>query len=143
MFMTRIGGPFHYVEEQSLSSRNSLGDDSSAESELQKLNEIGNIVFYVSAVLIGLMGVFCTLGNGLVLYISNKNKDFGGFREINSVVKNMALSDFLFGVIGCPLTIVWWYWGKKFRNFYIYLNHINTKLRCFCFQPILLSINIF
>ena len=98
--MTRIGGPFHYVEEQSLSSRNSLGDESSEDADIQKLNEIGNIVFYVSAVLIGLMGVFCTLGNGLVLYISNKNKDFGGFREINSVVKNMALSDFLFGVIG-------------------------------------------
>ena len=52
------------------------------------------------------------LGNGLVLYISNKNVDFGGFQEVNWVVKNLAASDFLFGIIGCPLTIVWWYWGK-------------------------------
>ena len=134
MFMTRIGGPFHNVEEQSLSSRNNLGDESSEDSDLQKLNEIGNIVFYISAALIGLMGVFCTLGNGLVLYISNKNKDFGGFREINSVVKNMALSDFLFGVIGCPLTIVWWYWGKKSRNFCINLSHVKLyEIKMFLF----------
>ena len=66
------------------------------------------------------------LGNGLVLYISNKNVDFGGFQEVNWVVKNLAASDFLFGVIGCPLTIVWWYWGKylSLDNFF-YLTRLN------------------
>ena len=83
--------------------------------EFDEMIKIGNGVFYFSAVLIVLMGLFCTVGNGLVLYISNKNKDFGGFREINSVVKQLALSDFLFGLVGCPLTIVWWYWGKKYH----------------------------
>ena len=80
-----------------------------------ELNKVGDAVFYISAVLIALMGIFCTIGNGLVLYISNKNQDFGGFREVNWVVKNLAMSDCLFGVFGCPLTIVWWYWGKNYR----------------------------
>merc|ERR1712223_674821 len=43
---------------------------------------------------------------------SYKKEDFGGFRHVNSVVKNLALSDCLFGLIGCPLTIVFWYWGE-------------------------------
>ena len=69
-------------------------------------------MFWCSVVICVLIGIFSSLGNGLVLYISNKNVDFGGFQEVNLVVKNLATSDFLFGVLGCPLTIVWWYWGK-------------------------------
>ena len=122
-FSTRIKARFLSVENSFVVGRNNLNNsvnhtlfDSPEHSpeEFEELNKIGNGVFYFSVVLIALMGLFCTLGNGLVLYISNKNQDFGGFREINSVVKQLAMSDFLFGVLGCPLTIVWWYWGKKY-----------------------------
>ena len=88
-------------------------DGNESISDVSELKEIGDIAFYVSTCLIGLIGIFCILGNGLVLYISRKNQDFGGFQEVNSVVKNLAASDFLFGVIGCPCTIVWWYWGTR------------------------------
>ena len=95
-----------------IQGRNNL-DSNESTTDVSELKEIGDVAFYVSTFLIGVIGIFCILGNGLVLYISRKNQDFGGFQEVNLVVKHLAASDFLFGVIGCPLTIVWWYWGTK------------------------------
>ena len=57
------------------------------------------------------MGMMSTFGNGLVVYVCNKKSDFGGFRQVNWVVKNLAFSDMLFGLLGSPLTIVFWAWG--------------------------------
>ena len=76
--------------------------------------EVG--VFWFSVALCLLLGMLSTFGNGLVIYISNKKSSFGGFREVNWVVKNLAFSDFVFGFVGCPLTIVFWYWGKEMLN---------------------------
>ena len=73
-------------------------------------------VFWLSVVLCLLMGIVSALGNGLVIYISSTKDDFGEFRGVNRVVTNLATSDFLFGLIGCPLTIVFWWWGKKILN---------------------------
>ena len=70
------------------------------------------IFFWISVTLCFLMGMLSSFGNGLVLYVSNKKNDFGGYSQINWVVKNLALSDMLFGLIGCPLTIVLWTWSK-------------------------------
>ena len=75
--------------------------------------DVEETTFWVSVALCLLMGIVSALGNGLVLYVASKKDDFGGFCQINWVVKNLALSDLLFGIIGCPLTIVFWYWGKK------------------------------
>ena len=119
VFVTRWGDPFRNVEGKLMSRTNKFLNSTTlydtSDTLDDELNKVGDAVFYVSAVLIALMGIFCTIGNGLVLYISNRNHDFGGFQEVNWVVKNLAMSDFLFGVFGCPLTIVWWHWGKKYR----------------------------
>lgn len=120
VFVTRLGDPFRYIEGKLMSRNNEFLNsttlyDAPVDALNDELNKTGDAVFYVSAVLVAFMGIFCTIGNGLVLYISNKNQDFGGFQEVNWVVKNLAMSDCLFGVFGCPLTIVWWYWGKKYR----------------------------
>ena len=82
------------------------------ESSSDVVNTLSWTVFWLSVVICLLMGMLSTFGNGLVIYISNKKEDLGGFREINWVVKNLAISDFLFGVVGCPLTIVFWCWGR-------------------------------
>ena len=141
VFVTRLGDPFRNFEERIISRKNDFLNsttlyDSSDTLNDDELNKVGDAVFYVSAVLIALMGIFCTIGNGLVLYISNKNQDFGGFQEVNWVVKNLAISDFLFGVFGCPLTIVWWHWGKisRIHNKVIVsdntrTSHFNVNLR--------------
>ena len=73
-----------------------------------------SVVFWLCVSICIVLGIISSLGNGLVVYVSYKKEDFGGFRHVNSVVKNLALSDCLFGLIGCPLTIVFWYWGKTF-----------------------------
>jgi len=69
------------------------------------------VVFWICVVICVVMGMISAFGNGLVVYVSYKKEDFGGFRHVNSVVKNLAFSDCLFGLIGCPLTILFWYWG--------------------------------
>ena len=69
--------------------------------------------YWISVVFCFFMGLISSFGNGLVLYISNKKDDFGGYCQVNWVVKNLAFSDMLFGLVGCPLTILFWTWGKK------------------------------
>ena len=98
------------ISDANLISLTRIGATQSKDSD--SIEPVAVIVFWCSVVICVLIGIFSSLGNGLVLYISNKNVDFGGFQEVNLVVKNLATSDFLFGVLGCPLTIVWWYWGK-------------------------------
>ena len=74
------------------------------------------VFFWISVTLCFLMGMLSSFGNGLVLYVSNKKDDFGGYSQVNWVVKNLALSDMLFGLIGCPLTIVLWTWSKSYKT---------------------------
>ena len=57
------------------------------------------IVFWCSAATCMIAAVISILGNGLVLYVSILNKDIGRFRYVNFVVKNLALCDFLFGLV--------------------------------------------
>ena len=73
-----------------------------------------DIAFWFSEILCLLIGIACLLGNGLVLYVSSSKVDTGRFQHINAVVRNLAGSDFLFGLIGIPLLMYWWWLGKKF-----------------------------
>ena len=80
------------------------------------------IAFYISVAICALMGLVSVLGNGLVVYISNKKKDSGKFRFVNRVVKHLAVSDFLYGMIGIPFTIIFWLWGEYVYKLYNYNN---------------------
>ena len=96
-----------------MSEGNATGDpDYSVNASLKSLEYV---VFCISVILCVLMGMLSTFGNGLVMYISHKRAHFrvGNFKDVTMVVKNLVVSDFLFGLIGSPLTIVFWYWGKK------------------------------
>ena len=84
-------------------------------NETTAQHDFEETTLWVCVALCLMMGIVSAFGNGLVLYVSNKKDDHGGFCQINWVVKNLALSDFLYGIIGSPLTIVFWYWGKKTR----------------------------
>ena len=76
-------------------------------------NDTSWIAFWCSVILCLVAGFISILGNGLVLYVSNLKIDVGKFEYINLVVKHLALSDFLFGLIGTPFTILFWYWGRN------------------------------
>ena len=75
-------------------------------------NDAGWIGFWCSVVLCLIAGFISILGNGLVLYVSNSTNDVGKFKYLNLVVKHLAISDFLFGLIGTPFTILFWHMGK-------------------------------
>ena len=70
------------------------------------------IGFWCSVALFTIAGLISIFGNGLVLYATNLRKDEGKFEHINLVVKHLALSDFLFGLIGTPFSILFLYMGK-------------------------------
>ena len=107
VFVKRFGPFTDDIEGISLRVLNQTGTQS------EDLQTTADVMFWLCVIICLLMGIFSTFGNGLVIYISSRHEDFGGFRGVNWVVRNLAISDCLFGCIGCPLTIVFWCWGKK------------------------------
>ena len=56
-----------------------------------------------------IIGVF---GNGMVIYLANQNRQREAFRYLNKVVRNLAVTDFLYCVLAIPVTLLWWIWSK-------------------------------
>ena len=56
-----------------------------------------------------LIGVF---GNGLVIYLAHQNPKRGAFVYLNQAVRNLALTDLLYCLVGIPLLIIWYHWCK-------------------------------
>ena len=53
------------------------------------------------------------VGNGLVVYFVIRKDETGAFRHINKIVRNLAITDFLYSLIGAPLLMVQWTWSKS------------------------------
>ena len=70
------------------------------------------IAFCFSAAISIIIGIFSILANALVIYVSSTKYDSSRFQYINLVVKNLAINDFTYCLLGIPLTIVFWWWGK-------------------------------
>ena len=51
-------------------------------------------------------------GNGLVIVVSRKKRNMTRLKHFDGIVKSLAVTDFLFGVIGVPLIVVNYYLGK-------------------------------
>ena len=60
-------------------------------------------------VIIGIIGI---TGNGLVVYCAHKSRDTGMFRHLNKVVRNLAITDLLYGVCGIPAQITLLIWSE-------------------------------
>ena len=52
------------------------------------------------------------LGNGMVIYLANQNRQREAFRYLNKVVRNLAVTDLLYCVLAIPVTLTWWIWSK-------------------------------
>ena len=70
------------------------------------------VIFLVNMVICVLMGIGTIFGNLIVIVTITRKKSSGIFRYVNEVVRNLAITDALFGLVGVPLTMVYWYWGK-------------------------------
>ena len=58
------------------------------------------------------IAILTILGNGIVIYVSHKTKSTGRLRYLDNVVKSLAVTDFLFGIVGAPIIITGYYMGK-------------------------------
>ena len=64
------------------------------------------LVFYLCIAVVGI------IGNCLVIYASYGNKNSGPLRYLDDVVKSLAVTDMLFGVVGAPCIIFIYYMGE-------------------------------
>ena len=69
--------------------------------------------FIVVCALIALVGM---IGNGFVIYVVSRKQHIGALRYLNEAVKSLAFTDFCFGLLGAPLTMIYWFWGKSFKT---------------------------
>ena len=79
------------------------------EPEISPINEIW---FWTSTAVLTLVVIVGILSNSLVLYFANTKRNRGTMRHLNTVVKHLAVSDLLYGVLACPCMCVWWKMGK-------------------------------
>ena len=77
-----------------------------------QLTEIQEVLFWITTVVSALIIVPGVLANILVLYYAKQEPSTGPLRHLNRVVKNLAVSDLLFGVLATPLSSYYWYMGK-------------------------------
>ena len=79
----------------------------------------GNLTNQEHQIFVWVSVVFCILtsgvgvaGNGLVIYYANKKTLDRKFRYLNKIVKQLAVSDFLYSILAAPLQMVYWAEGR-------------------------------
>ena len=80
------------------------------ESQISQINEVW---FWTSTAISTLIVIFGIISNSLVLYFAKTKTMTGSLRHLNTVVKHLAVSDLLYGVLACPLMSVYWKMGKN------------------------------
>ena len=83
-----------------------------AGSELSSY-EKNKTLFWCFASVCVVIAVIGIIGNGLVMYVSHQTRNTGRLRYLDSVVNSLAVTDFLFGLVGIPLVITSYYLGKS------------------------------
>ena len=86
-------------------------------------------LFWATDVVSGILAVTSMVGNGLVIYTATRNTNTGPFKYLNSTVISLAITDFLFGLIGIPLIISYYYLGEL--SFTILFALILARYMCF------------
>ena len=75
------------------------------------------------------MAIVATIGNGLVLYAAHIGNNTGRLRYLDGVIKSLAMTDMLFGVIGIPcMLIADYYTGKYDCIFSVELKRIKNNM---------------
>ena len=69
-------------------------------------------LFWTLASVCFVNAILAILGNGAVIYVSHQTRNTGRLRDLDGVVKSLAVTDFLFGLIGTPLILINYYKGK-------------------------------
>ena len=80
--------------------------------EFSQLNEINEVLFWITTVVSVLIVIPGVVANVLVLYYAKQEPSIGPLRHLNKVVTHLAVSDLLYGVLVTPLTSACWYMGN-------------------------------
>ena len=80
--------------------------------EESKINQINEVLFWTAAAVCCLIVLFGVIANTLVIYFANQEPSTGTLRHLNNVVKHLAVSDLLYGVLATPLILAYWKMGK-------------------------------
>ena len=66
------------------------------------------IWFWLMIATIAVICIVGMLGNGLVIYVANRKPKTGALCDLNKVVRNLAVTDFLMNVVGAPGIMLYW-----------------------------------
>ena len=81
----------------------SIGNSSKSSIEDDTMLQIINYIYFLGLPMIGLIAV---LGNALVLYAAYGSRNFGRLHIFDVVIKSLAWTDLLLGLIGIPSQIL-------------------------------------
>ena len=70
------------------------------------------VSLWLPNVLYAIIGIIGITGNSLVVYFAHKSRDTGVFRHLNKAVRNLAITDCLYGICSVPATITMSIWSK-------------------------------
>ena len=70
-------------------------------------------LFWGIAAIMILIGLSAAVTNGLVLYITNNHKNQGPLKNLDIIIKSLAVADMLFGLIGIPCRLLAAYYKGK------------------------------
>ena len=92
----------------------------------------------MNEVLLWILVTFCTTaciigiaGNCLVFYFAYKDRKRRAFRHVNTVVRKLAIADFLYSTCAAPLEMRFFIWRKIFlllRRPSVILKHFSFKI---------------
>ncbi len=77
-----------------------------------QLNDINEVLFWITTVVSALIVIPGIIANVLVLYYAKQEPSTGPLRHLNKVVTHLAVSDLLYGVLASPLILAYWYMGN-------------------------------
>ena len=72
----------------------------------------------------GIIAILAILGNGIVIYVSHVTRSTGRLRYLDNVVYSLAVTDFVFGMIGVPIIMSQYYMRKLRPSFCYYARNL-------------------
>jgi hypothetical protein len=78
------------------------------------------ILFWGFAFVCLSISIITIIGNGIVFFVSHQTRNTTRLRHLDGVVKSLAVTDFLFGLLGAPMIAVNYYLRKLFVYFRMY-----------------------
>ena len=71
-------------------------------------------IFWILICITAILAMIAVAGNSLVIFAVIKKRNVSAkFRYLNHAVFSLAIADFVLSLFGTPISVVYWYWGKR------------------------------